>query len=162
MPDLYLGEPVQLLLKLPALPPGLLLQGQVGARTWRAELALDAAPARGIGRLWGRARIEQLLDRHRRATDQAQREALRGEVVAVALRHHLVSRFTSLVAVDVTPARGRDDPLRRQPLATELPHGWSYDRVFGTTQTATAAPLQLLGGLLLCLAALWLRRRSWT
>jgi len=162
LPDLYLGEPVQLLLKLPALPPALRLEGQVGARAWRAELALDAAPAPGIGRLWGRARIEQLLDRHRRASDQAQREALRGEVVAVALRHHLVSRFTSLVAVDVTPARSRDALLRRHPLATELPHGWSYDKVFGTTQTATMAPLQLLSGLLLCLTALWLRRRAWT
>ncbi len=159
VPDLYLGEPVQVLLRLPALPDHATLSGRIGGREWRAGLALDAAEVAGIGRLWARSKIAALMDRHRRATEEGERAALRDEVVALALRHRLVSRFTSLVAVDVTPARVREALLRRHALRTELPHGWSHARVFGTPQTATSAPLQLVAGLLLCLAALWLRRR---
>ena len=158
LPDLYHGEPVQVVLKLASLPRELELVGRIGTRAWRAALTLDAAEASGIGRLWGRARIAQLMDRHRRAAQVEEREALRGEVVEVALRHHLVSRFTSLVAVDVTPARSRESLLERHRLATEMPHGWSHAKVFGVPQTATPAPLQLATGLLLLGLAWWLRR----
>ena len=160
VPDLYHGEPVQVLLRMPALPPEIAVTGRLGTRDWRAALTFDAAPADGIGRLWGRERIAGLMDRHRRARDAAARDALRDEVVAVALRHHLVSRFTSLVAVDVTPARVRDALLKRHNIPTELPDGWSYGKVFGVPQTATPAPWHLVVGLLLTLAAWGLWRRS--
>ncbi len=159
LPDLYHGEPVQVVIRADALPREVELTGRVGTRAWRAGLTLDAAEAPGIGRLWGRARIEQLMDRHRRATQPDARQALRDEVVEVALRHRLVSRFTSLVAVDVTPARTREALLKRHHLATELPHGWSYEKVFGVPRTATPAPLQFATGMLLLGLAWWLRRR---
>ena len=160
LPDLYHGEPVQVVMRLDTLPRELELTGRIGTLAWRAGLTLDAAEAPGIGRLWGRARIEQLMDRHRRATQPDARQALRDEVVDVALRHHLVSRFTSLVAVDVTPARAREALLKRHQLATEMPHGWSYEKVFGVPRTATPAPLQLVTGLLLLALAWGLRRRA--
>jgi Ca-activated chloride channel family protein len=161
VPDLYLHEPVQVRMRLPSMPDRATLTGRIGSRAWHADLQLDAAEASGLGRLWARAKIGQLMDRHRRAGGTDMRRALRDEVVALALTHHLVSRFTSLVAVDVTPARTRDALIESRHLATELPHGWSYDKVFGATQTATPAPLMLAFGLLLCLVALWLRRRAW-
>ncbi len=162
LPDLYHGEPVQVVMKLDALPRELELTGRVGTRAWRAGLTLDAAEAVGIGRLWGRERIAQLMDRHRRAPQAETRRAVRDQVVDVALRHHLVSRFTSLVAVDTTPARSREALLRRHHLATEMPHGWSHAKVFGVPRTATPAPLQLATGLLLVGLAWWMRRRART
>jgi Ca-activated chloride channel family protein len=161
VPDLYLGEPVQVLLRMPALPDRATLTGRIGSREWKVDLQLDAAEARGIGRLWARSKIAQLMDRHRRSGVDEERKTHRDEVVGLALSHHLVSRFTSLVAVDVTPARVREAMLKRHKMATEMPHGWSHDKVFGTTRTATSAPLQLSLGLLLCMVALWLRRRAW-
>ena len=41
----------------------------------------------------------------------------------LALKHHLVTRYTSLVAVDVTPARPDGEPLDSQAVPTNLPHG---------------------------------------
>jgi Ca-activated chloride channel family protein len=91
------------------------------------------------------------------------REALRDEMVATGLAYHLVSQFTSLVAVDVTPARKRNELLKRHALKTNLPKGWSYQHVFGLPQTATAAPLHLVTGVLLLLlaslAGQWVRRQ---
>jgi Ca-activated chloride channel family protein len=79
---------------------------------------------------------------------------VRPAVLDVALRHHLVSRYTSLVAVDVTPARPAGAALQSHMLATNLPHGWDYDAVFGMGQGATDAPLHLwIGVLALLLAA---------
>ena len=81
-------------------------------------------------------------------------------MIDVALRHHLVSRHTSLVAVDVTPARPGDAAVNTHALKTNLPHGWEYDAVVGLGQGATDAPLHLLAGLaaLLLAAAVGLTR----
>jgi len=157
LPDLYLGEPVQVALHLPQLPDALRLQGRIGTRRWQATLQLDAAPASGIAKVWARRKIAALMARRARATEVNGRESLQREVVEVALRHGLVSRFTSLVAVDVTPVRDREALLRRHDMATKLPHGWSYDKVFGVPQTATSAPLHALAGLLLLGLALLMR-----
>ena len=82
------------------------------------------------------------------------KKAIRSELVSTALQHHLVSKYTSLVAVDVTPARQRTDLLKQHAMQTNLPRGWSYDHVFGIPQTATDAQLRLLTGLPLLLLAL--------
>jgi Ca-activated chloride channel family protein len=74
-----------------------------------------------------------------------------------------VSPYTSLVAVDVTPARPADAPLTWHAPATNLPHGWEYEAVFGTGQGATAAPLHLVVGLAALLLAAgfgWAWRRD--
>ena len=86
------------------------------------------------------------------------------QVVALGLEHHLVTKHTSLVAVDVTPARPDGAELRSTALPTNLPHGWSYEAVFGELpRTATAAPLHAALALLsLALAlALLLADRGW-
>jgi Ca-activated chloride channel family protein len=75
----------------------------------------------------------------------------------IALTHHLVSKYTSLVAVDVTPAR----PVAADPVSTALP-GNVPEGLTGFDQlprTATPAPLLLAIGLLLLLAAAAMRRR---
>ncbi len=79
---------------------------------------------------------------------------MKAAVVALGLAHHLVTPHTSLVAVDVTPARPEDAALDTQAVATNLPHGWSYDAVFGELpQTATPLPMHAGAALLALLFA---------
>jgi hypothetical protein len=56
---------------------------------------------------------------------------------------------------------GNDAGLTTHALATNLPHGWQYEAVFGLGQGATAGPLHLLVGLaaLLLAAGLGVARR---
>jgi Ca-activated chloride channel family protein len=67
-------------------------------------------------------------------------------VLDVALEHHLTSRLTSLVAVDITPSRPLNDGLNSARVPLNLPDGWIYDKVFGeqaapsADQHAQAAP----------------------
>lgn len=166
LPDLYLGEPVQLALRVDRLPPNLVVSGHFGDRPWRSELRLDGPqPGNGISVLWARRRITGLMDQLNQTRQAEPRAALREAVVQTALGHHLVSPYTSLVAVDKTPARPLDEPLRQNTLKTRLPQGWSYGKVFGMARTATPAALQLLIGALLLAAALllgWRARRPVT
>jgi Ca-activated chloride channel family protein len=152
IPDLYRGEPVVVALKTRALPPTVTLRGTLGSAPWEHKLILHAAePGAGLSVHWGRALIGALLDRrHAGASEEDTRTA----VIGVALEHHLVSAYTSLVAVDVTPARPGDAPLESHAMKTNLPHGWEYTAVFGMGQGATPGPLHVVLGLaLLALAA---------
>ena len=54
---------------------------------------------RGIGRLWARREIDGLMDDLALGGD---RQDIREEVIDLAFDHNLVTKFTSLVAVDVS------------------------------------------------------------
>ena len=75
-------------------------------------------------------------------------EQVKPKVVKVALEHHLVSAYTSMVAVDVTPT-GPTEGLKSALVKASLPAGYEAN----LPQTDTAATLQLLLGLLALLAA---------
>lgn len=80
--------------------------------------------------------------------------SVRKAVLDLALRHHLVSKYTSLVAVDVTPTRRQATELRFGAVPTNLAQGWRYEKVFGRLpQTATPASLQVVIGLFALLCA---------
>jgi Ca-activated chloride channel family protein len=83
--------------------------------------------------------------------DGVSEDLIRKLVVDTALEHHLVSPYTSLVAVDKTPARSAEAALRRQRVASDTPAGAQW--TIGLPRTATPAPLlRLVGGFVLLLA----------
>ena len=51
--------------------------------------------------------------------------------MALALDHQVVTRLTSLVAVDKTPSRPEGAPLKLSELPINLPAGWDFEKVFG-------------------------------
>ncbi|MDH3350006.1 MAG: marine proteobacterial sortase target protein [Gammaproteobacteria bacterium] len=155
VPDLYLGEPISVKAKASgAFRPGatIRIEGDSVAGAWGHDVALDVdAQSPGVAALWARARIAELLDAERRGADS---EVTRQAVVATALAHHLVSKHTSLVAVDKTPVRPAGDPLASEQVPNLMPYGQSGSAIFGFPATATNAPGLRLGGALTLLAAL--------
>ncbi len=152
VPDLYLGEPVVVSARLSGPADAVVVSGRRGGEGWRASLPLGGGRrGEGLGVLWARRKIESLLDS---VHEGARPDEVKAAVVALGLAHHLVTPHTSLVAVDVTPARPEAAPLDAQAVATHLPHGWSYDAVFGELpQTATPLPMHAGAALLALLAA---------
>ncbi len=73
-----------------------------------------------------------------------------------ALEHHLVSKFTSLIAVDKTPLRPLSASLNKEQVPNLLPYGQSQEAIFGFPATATKAPMHRLIGVASLLAALLL------
>jgi Ca-activated chloride channel homolog len=148
LPDLYLGEPVVLSARVEGLLNGkVVVRGQSGEQSWSSKLDLGHAnEGKGMGVIWARRKVESLTDS---LQDGADKEKVREAVVDIALKHHLVTRYTSLVAVDVTPARPAGEPLDAQAVPGNLPQGWSHESVFGSLpKTATPAALHLILALL--------------
>jgi Ca-activated chloride channel family protein len=152
-PDLYRGEPLVLLAKLGPDTRGASLSGVLAGRAFQQALALDR-PARGSGihRLWARRQIEALMDSAVEGRDEA---SIRASVVPLALRHHLVSKYTSLVAVDTRPSL--DGRAPRASVGLALPAG---NEMFGQLpQTGTPGPFCLLFGALSFVASVVVQRK---
>ncbi len=180
LPDLYYGEPLVIAALVDRLEGEVVISGRMGRTPWRTAVPLTSPrPAPGIAKVWARRKIQALSDS---VHYEADRQAVREAVTRVALDHHLISRYTSLVAIDATPVRSKDVPLETRTVSLNLPRGWDYEKITGEAavqparfragllryaayalpQTATPAQLKmLLGALALVLAGLtlWLYRR---
>lgn len=137
LPDLYDGEPILVAARLPVGTAGpVVLTGKIAGKPWRTELTLgqqDDPPA-GVPAMWARRKVEALEDQ---AFAGARPEQIRDQVLQVALHHSLVTKYTSLIAVEAAPARPENAPLAGGQMPVNLPQGWNYGAVFGE-----AAPLQ--------------------
>ncbi len=137
LPDLYAGETITFTARLPEaamneLAGALLVTGRTGAEAWQRRVSLaNLEPAPGVAALWARARIAGIRDGLHLGRDP---EAVRREATEVALKHRLVSVYTSLVAVDEVVSRPEGAPLARSEMPRELPDGWSYEHVFGAAE----------------------------
>ena len=76
---------------------------------------------------------------------------IRTAIIDVALAHHLVSKYTSLVAVDVTPARPTDKSATEQEQRRE-----DLASVANLPKTATSGQLRILLGILAIMLAVFM------
>ena len=161
LPDLYAGEPVMLSAALNEVGSDMTIAGRSGAVKWQTKLSLAANKTEsGVSVLWARKKIGSLMDTAHNNPEEAKKA-----IIITALDHHLVSKYTSLVAIDVTPSRPTDAALKTGAVPTNLPEGWNHEAVFGQLpKTATAAELNLLIGIVLLLAAsvFWIKAKRRT
>lgn len=160
LPDLYSGEPIVVAASFDGPPKTLSIVGRRGRTAWGALLPTGAGtPAEGVGALWAREKIRSLSDA---MIEGAPEDEVKPLIVATALEHHLVSKYTSLVAVDVTPIAPAGTTPLRSDIPGLLPAGLDpAGFVGGVPQTATPATLLLIAGLAL-LAIAWFARSSMT
>jgi len=158
LPDLYAGEPLVVVARLSNLHGTLEARAANKATTWSKSLPLDhAASMPGIARLWAQRKIESLEQSIDRGANP---EDVRDQVLRLAIEHHLISAYTSLIAVEQAPARDSAEDLASRRIANGLPAG-----SLAYAATATSAPLlELVGLILLLMAALlaWAARRRAT
>ncbi len=146
LPDLYAGEPLVVVAKLSTLRGTLEARAANDATTWAKSLPLErAASVPGIARLWAQRKIESL----EQSIDQgAIADDVRNQVLQLAIDHHLVSPYTSLIAIEQNAARDPEQDLVSKRIANGHPAG-----SLAYAATATSAPLQMLIGLILLLIA---------
>jgi len=140
LPDLYRGEPIVIAAKLEAMDGVLEIKGMIGAQPWIVTLPVTGATeGSGLSKLWARRKItdaEMALRLRQSTAEEADKRILR-----LALEHHLVSRLTSLVVADATPARPDGARLVRNELPLNLPAGWDFDKVFGQRKASDTPAL---------------------
>ncbi|HKV12364.1 MAG TPA: marine proteobacterial sortase target protein [Thermoanaerobaculia bacterium] len=122
IPDLYLGEPLIVTVRQGE-AGGASVSGSRDSGHWEDSFP---APARvrgaGLDKLWAQRKIEGLLDGLDLGT-ASNRDEVQREVTALGLRHHLVTRFTSLVAVDVEKTAPAGVELVRGVVPVNRPRG---------------------------------------
>ena len=130
IPDVYRDEPLVLAARLDKLAGSLEIKGRVGDRPWTVTIPLQsAAEGKGLSKLWARRKIadaEVARTLRELTTEEADKA-----ILALALDHQIVTRLTSLVAVDKTPSRPEGAPLKLSELPINLPAGWDFEKVFG-------------------------------
>jgi Ca-activated chloride channel family protein len=100
-----------------------------------------AAEGKGLSKLWARRKIDDAeLARTLRRLKPEEADFL---ILALALDHHLVTRLTSLVAVDRTPSRREGARLTRADLPLNLPAGWDFEKVFGEQPVPATQPTDM-------------------
>ena len=152
LPDLFWQQPL--------LVSGRISQGRKGAvhltaragdQPFETTIPFDSSTASfhpGITTLWARQRVEDLMDRWREGDEDA-RASIRASLITHAIRYRLVTRFTSLVAVEEVVANVGGES-RTVPVPTELPARMQLEKVFNAPATGTAdAFLEMLGVILL-------------
>ena len=81
IPDLYRGEPLLLSFRADQLPDQLTVSGRLLQQTWQQQLELQAGkPNPAVATLWGRDRIEALMDRYRNTSTEA-RDQVRQQII---------------------------------------------------------------------------------
>jgi Ca-activated chloride channel family protein len=183
LPDLYAGEPLVVLARGDTLGGTLEVSGRIGGAEWRHSLPLsEAVEGPGVAKLWARRRIAEI---ELAAMLHMIEEGPAADAIArLGLDFSLVSRETSLIAVDRTPSRPPGARLTEEELPLNLPAGWDFNHLFGANaaggeaganpadqaeplelpQAGTDAGALMRGGALLLLLALGglaaLRRRK--
>ncbi|ALR21930.1 marine proteobacterial sortase target protein [Sphingobium baderi] len=138
LPDLYAGEPLVLLGKGDALSGKLTVSGMIGDRPWSQRVDLSqAVDSPAVAKLWANRRIADVeAARAAGETDDATADEA---IAQLGLSYSIVTRQTSLVAVDETPSRPDGVGLTREELPLLLPAGWDFDTLFGGQATHAAA-----------------------
>ena len=156
VPDLYQGEPLHLIVRRPATDTDIQITGMLHNTDWRASLSLDGSHTeqkQGIARIWARQKIQQLLDQQ---IINADYEAHKDEILDIALRHQLLSPYTSFIAVEERISRPEHKKAKDKSIPNIAPDG---SQSFAYPATALNWRTSLLLGFMLLGMGFWLQRR---
>jgi Ca-activated chloride channel family protein len=145
IPDLYAGEPLVVIVRGRHLGDQVRITGMRGGSSWHQNVSLrDGVAQAGIARLYARRKIDSLnLNANElRATlgREAVHQKLRSQIVKVGLKYHLVTRHTSLVAIERESSVPQGENLKAWPVPVNLPAGWELEEIW--LERSEAVPAQ--------------------
>ncbi|HIC39957.1 MAG TPA: marine proteobacterial sortase target protein [Piscirickettsiaceae bacterium] len=149
--DLYKGEVITAVYKLNAIPNKLSISGNTANGVFTKDIHITASNnTTGIDVLWARRKIDQLMNQYRAQYRRVDRDRVQADITNIALDHHLVSKFTSLVAVDITPTKPDSQTNITKTVANKVK----------AAKTATNSQLWMMFGLVIILLSVVTRRRE--
>ena len=149
--DLYKGETITAVFKLNAIPNNLSIAGSMANGVFNKEIGItESNNTKGISTLWAQRKIDSLMDKYISQYRRIDRDQVQEEITNLALSHHLVSKFTSLVAVEKTPSKPNSKSTITKALANKVK----------AANTATNSYFWMLLGVLILLSVIVLNYRG--
>lgn len=164
VPDLYQQEPLQVSFKIPENAANLVITGQQVDHEWRNEVDIyqglaigekQPQPRIGLDIIWARNQISSI-----QMNPEISAEEKKKQIEQLGMKHHIVTRYTSLIAVDKTPARAEGEVVNDANVKPHLPKGWKSKQAslqpapYQLAQTGTNSEVMIFVGALLSLFAL--------
>lgn len=127
IPDLFQGRPAAAFFKLDETDSVKSKRIKVTGRfadgkTFKEEVKAVEIDMPAIAHLWARVHVSDLEDRFR--TEPARQAALKQQIVDVAVRHSLLTRFTAFVVVDEAEIVNATGQTRKVVQPVEMPARW--------------------------------------
>jgi Ca-activated chloride channel family protein len=135
VPDLYLGEPLVITARSRDGGGPVSVSGSRGGSTWSDSFPTAAKlKGAGIDKLWARRKIQALMDSLHEGADAGE---VHRAVADLGLRHHLVTDYTSLVAVDeqATAPKGTRPVTRVVPVNPPREEAGEEDMITVTAES---------------------------
>lgn len=139
LPDLYDTEPLLLSARWPKLtnqsqPQLIKISGELAATTWQEQMVITEHDKPGnnadnamldssISQWWARKKISHLTLLHRRSRSADEASDLKSSITRLALKHHLVTPYTSFIAIEQQVSRKADTPLTSKAIKNLMPKG---------------------------------------
>ena len=153
IPDLYMGEPLIITAQVPELKGEVIIEGQTQQGVWQRTIQLsNGKQHEGVGTLWARNKISSLMDEQIQGTPETW---IKPQIINIAIKHQLLSKYTSFIAVDKTPVRTQETELKQESIANARVKNQKY----AFPKTATPAMRNIMIGLLL-LSILFISRKT--
>ena len=137
-PDILVEEPITFFLKIPNtkmtdLTKPFIIKGNQRSRAWKFSITPDQIQkGKYLDQLWAREKIAEIsFQKTIGFINNVQHEQ---KVTDIGLKHHLITKFTSLVAVDHLISRSQSDSLLSHQIAHNIPDGWEDPKILKQTK----------------------------
>lgn len=116
------------------------ISGYSGGKPYKQTLAVDLPVSNGandvLGSLWARAKVDRLMaeDWLGAQNPEGVNKELKEEIIRTALDHHIMTQYTSFVAVEEQRVT-KDGKLVQVEVPVEMPEGVSREKVFGADKS---------------------------
>ncbi|MEO0368220.1 MAG: VWA domain-containing protein, partial [Pseudomonadota bacterium] len=151
LPDLYQNTPLVVLVKSSKPLRDIDLTGTLSDRPWQSTIARTESresTSQRLSVLWARKKVAHLMNET--VFDPDKRSEHEAQILELGLKHKLLTKFTSFVAVEKEPSRPLNANASHEKVPNLMPHGSTMQ----IPQTATFAELGLWLSLLCSLLAL--------
>lgn len=171
IPDLYSGQPLLISArwrKEDHLNKNIKIVGQLASKTWQQKILINSEPHNkvnskatlqidnnGVAQWWVKEKIDHLLLKQRRSTQQVSLN-IKKEITELALKHQLISPYTSFIAIEEDIARNQSTPLKTKGVKNLMPKGTTQSIPIANTALGLIGYFQL--SLLLLTIAMIIKR----
>jgi Ca-activated chloride channel family protein len=142
-PDLFAAKPLVITGRYDSFGAGKLrVRGKMNGRDYMREIPVafpaDEAKHDVLATLWARTKIEDLMSQDWTGIQVGNpKDTVKSEITQLGLDFRLMTQFTSFVAVEESIVTTGGEP-RRVEVPVEMPHGVSYEGIFGKKKDGVA------------------------